>query len=154
MKRASRAVPLILIVTLLSTSHLNAGGRRRAVAASPPPSDLSIVFLESGGLLDAGRIARGGGRRNSSMSKRDVRMSIGQPSREARGTATLRAFLETADPRCIVRINGVVLTSAPQVIDWHASIGKTIRYRLEIEVPTSAADGPLQTSIGWEATTE
>jgi hypothetical protein len=154
MKRASRAVPLILAITLLSSSHLNAGGRPRAMAVSPPSSDLAITFLGSGGHLDAGTFAWRGGRRKSSLSSRTVRMRIGQPSRETGGTATVRAFLEAADPRCTVRINGVVMTGAPQVVQRHAPIGSTLSYLLEIEVPTTASDGLLQTAIGWEVTTE
>ena len=54
MKRASRAIPFLLTAILLSSPHLLAGGRRRAVAVSPPSPELSLTFLDSAGMLDAG----------------------------------------------------------------------------------------------------
>jgi hypothetical protein len=154
MKRASRAIPLLCIATLLCSSPLIAGGRRRAVAVSPSSSDLAITFLGPGAVLDAGTIVWRGGRRNATVTVRTVQMRIGSPSQEARGTATLRAFVESADRNCAIRVNGTLLTTVPQIVQRHAPIGIAIPHRIEIEVPTSAPDGPLQTSVGWEVTTD
>ena len=153
----------ILFVSLLVvfTLHLHAGARRRAVAAPVPSDELSIAFVDAGhDVLDAGAIAfrptavGSKGRRGMAATTRMFGLRIGQPSREARGTATLRAFLETADPRCVVRIDGVVLGTAPRVIRHHAPIGIAMRHRLEIEVPPQAPEGALLTTIGWEVTTD
>jgi len=149
----------ILFVSLLIAFALQlpAGARRRAVAAPVPSDELSIAFVDAGqALLDAGAIAfrPSKGRRGMATTTRTFGLRIGQPSREARGTATLRAFLETADSRCVVRIDGIVLGTAPRVIRHHAPIGIAMRHRLEIEVPPQAPEGALLTTIGWEVTTD
>jgi hypothetical protein len=154
MKRASRAIPFFLIAVLLSSPHLLAGGRRRAVAASPPSSDLSVTFLGSAGVLDAGTMSWRGGRKDATVTTRNVTMRIGPATAEARGTATVRAFLEMPDPLSSIRVNGVLLTGVPQIVQRQAPIGVTGTYRIEIAISTSAPDGPLQTSIGWEVSTD
>lgn len=134
------------------TAPLVAGGRRRVLAASPASSDVSLVFLDST-LVEIGTIASPGSRRPA-VTKKTITMRIGAASREPRGTATLRAFLESPDPRCTVRIDGIPLSAAPRVIQRHAPIGIPFTHRLELEVPLSVSEGPLHTAIGWEITTE
>ncbi|HYH08763.1 MAG TPA: hypothetical protein VEK11_17045 [Thermoanaerobaculia bacterium] len=123
------------------------------MAVSPLSSDLSITFLE-GPVVDAGVIVWRGGKRRTTVTARTVTMRIGRASREARGTATLRAFLETPDPRAAVRVDGILLGAAPRVIQRHAPVGIATTHRIEIEVPVSASEGPLAASIGWEVTTD
>lgn len=139
------AASTLLAICLAAALRLDAGGRRRVLAVSPPASSLSLSFI-GGELLDAGAVA---GR-----TARKVTMRIGPPLREPAGTATVRAFLETLDPRCVIRIDGVVLGTAPRVIRRNAPVGIPFTHRVEIEVPPEAAEGPLQTSIGWEVTGE
>jgi len=130
------------------------------VAVSSPSSELAIAFPDAGqtsdGLVDAGTLAaqpRRGASRRGAVTVRRVAMHIGAPSPEARGTATVRAFLETPDPHCTIRIDGIVLGAAPRVIRQHAPLGLTVVYRVELEVPASAPDGALASTIGWEVTT-
>jgi hypothetical protein len=161
-RNESQPVPAVIHVTLIvlylslfSTPNLQAGGRRRAVAV-PPPSALSLTFIESGrggtAVLDAGTISWSGGRKRVSVTTRNFAVRIGPASREAHGTATLRAFLETPDPHATIRIDGIVLGSAPRVIQHHAPIGIAVTHRLEIEVPLNAPEGALNATIGWEVT--
>jgi hypothetical protein len=154
MKRASRAIPLFLIAVLLNPPHLLAGGRRRAVAAPRSFPELSVAFPGSAGVVDAGTISWRGGPKDETITTRNVAMRIGPATPEARGTATVRAFLEMPDPLCSIRVNGVLLTVVPQIVQRQAPIGITTSYRIEIAVPTSAPEGPLQTSIGWEVSTD
>lgn len=147
----SRTISLLLTLTFLSHAHLHAGGRRRAVAVSPPSSGVAITFVD--GVLDAGTIAWAGGRRKSSIVRKVVSMRLGEPSLEPRGTATVRAFLEVPGGRCAIRVNGVLLSGAPQIVLRHAPIGSAFPQRIEIEVPNTMPEGPLHTSIGWEVTT-
>lgn len=121
-------------------------------AVSPPSAGPQLVFLEPA--VDAGPMTWRGGSKRSTVTTRTVTLRIGEPSRESHGTATVRAFLETVDPRCTIRLDGVVLTTAPRVVRRHAPLGIPFTHRLEIEVPVTAADGPLQASIGWEVTTD
>lgn len=136
-----------LALSLLFSFHLSAGGRRRAVPVSPPGEDLAIAFVDApGGMVDTGSIA--------GKTRRTFGIRIGRPSREARGHATLRAFLETGDPHCIVRLDGIVLGTQPRVIARFTPIGITTAHRLEIEVPPSAPEGALVTTIGWHVSTD
>ena len=148
-REASRArrLALFALLSLLFSLHLPAGGRRRAVSVSPPAEELMIAFVDApGGMVDTGSIA--------GKTRRTFAMRIGRPSREARGHATLRAFLENGDPRCIVRLDGIVLGTQPRIIDRFTPIGITTTHRLEIEVPASAPEGPLLTTIGWNVSTD
>ena len=146
------AVSILAVFLLLSLPTLGEG-RSRVVAASPPSSELQLHFVTApAGIADAGTIVWRGGSRRSTVSVMAVRMRIGAATPEARGTATVRAFLETVDPRCTVRVNGVLLTSAARVIQRHAPIGVPVAQQIEIEVPTNVAEGPLLMSIGWEVT--
>jgi hypothetical protein len=70
------------------------------------------------------------------------------------GSAVITARLESWDGRSSVRLNGRPITSVPMTVDAHAEVGTTKFYDLEIEVPTTVADGPLSASIEWEVTTE
>jgi hypothetical protein len=150
-KPVAVVMPVILfLASLFLSPDLQAGGRRRVMAV-PPPTSLSMTFM-NGPVLDAGSFSYRGGRRQAAVTTRTFTIRIGEPG--ARGTATLRGFLETPDPRSTVRVNGIVLTAAPAVILRHVPLGVAIDYRLELEVPLTAAGGPLNTSIGWEATTE
>lgn len=143
----ARRPALLALVFMMFSLHLPAGGRRRAVSVSPPSEDLAIVFVDApGGMVDAGKIA--------GKTRRTFGIRIGRPSQEARGHATLRAFLETGDPRCIVRLDGIVLTTQPRVINRFTPIGITTTHRLEIEVPPSAPEGALLTTIGWSVSTD
>ena len=140
-----------LYLSLILTPSLQAGARRRA-AAGPPPS-LSLTFVGTG-VVDAGTMSWRGGRERFTVTTRTVTVRIGPASPEARGRATLRAFLETPDPHATIRIDGIVLGTAPRVIRRGAPIGIPFTHRLEIEVPVSAPEGPLAATIGWEVTTE
>lgn len=154
------AATMTLVLSLFSvvTPTLQAGGRQRAVAVPPTSSALSLTFIDSGrgegAALDAGTISWRGGRDRFSLTTRTFAIRIGPQSRDARGTATLRAYLETADPHTTIRIDGITLGIAPRVIQRNAPIGIAVTHRLEIEVPVSAPAGALNAAIGWEVTTE
>jgi hypothetical protein len=153
MKLTSRAIPSFLLAVLLISPHVLAGGHRRAVASRPSP-ELSVTFLGSAGVLDAGTMSWRGGPKHATVTTRNVTMRIGPATPEVRGTATVRAFLEMPDPLCSIRVNGVLLTGVPQIVQRQAPIGVAGAYRIEIAIPTSAPEGPLQTSIGWEVSTD
>lgn len=147
-----------LLLFFCFTPALQAGGRQRAVAVPPPSDALSLTFLDHGrataAAVDAGTISWSGGRRPYAVTTRTFSLRIGPESPEARGRATLRAFLETPDPNVTIRIDGITLGTAPRVIRHHAPIGIALTHRLEIEVPVTAPDGTMAARIGWEVTTE
>jgi hypothetical protein len=150
----TRALLSIGSAVLISLVPVVAGGRQRVMAVSAPREALAITFIDvTAGVVDAGTIVWRGGSKRSVVTTRRVTMRIGDASRESRGTATLRASLETPDPRATIRIDGILIGNAPRIIHSNAPIGIPFVHRLEIEVPTTAADGPLQASIAWEVTT-
>jgi hypothetical protein len=66
----------------------------------------------------------------------------------------LRALLQAEDPRCRVRIDGITLTTLPQLIDAHAPVGPAVAHTIEVEVPASEPEGPVFSAITWLAETE
>jgi hypothetical protein len=91
---------------------------------------------------------RSEGRRSEPFTvvRRTITVRIGT---ERMGFAPLRAALQTDDGRCRIRVDGKTLTAAPQVIDALAPLGKAVAHVLEIEIPTSAAEGLIAASISW-----
>jgi hypothetical protein len=67
-----------------------------------------------------------------------------------RGFARLRTYLETSDPRVLVSVDGVVLTTAPRLVDAQAPIGSTVSHRVDVEVPASEPPGAFASRIVWE----
>ena len=137
------------LLALFPSNLLLAGGHRRAVAT--PSESLAIAFGDAP-LVDVGTIASTNGR--AAIVKRTLTVRIGQTSEEARGTATLRAFLQAPDPYCTIRLDGIVLGTAPRVIAANAPIGIAVTHRLEVEVPVTAPEGTVASTITFEATTD
>ncbi|MDQ3280685.1 MAG: hypothetical protein M3Q69_04660 [Acidobacteriota bacterium] len=156
-RKVTPVVAALLALSLSFNSVLQAGSRRRVVAVSPA-SDLSLTFLDASQsampLLDAGNISWRGERRHGARTTRTFAMRIGPASHESRGTATVRAFLEHADPRATIRLDGIPLGATARIVQRHAPIGIAVPHRLEIEVPTTAAEGAIDCAIGWEVTTD
>src|SRR5436305_3591026 len=149
MRRVLCIAAAVAVVALSATAGVT---RRRAVRALPVRDELSITFTRP--LVDLGTIAH--------KSSRDWRMTRtseeigvridGQTILSQR--AVLRASLPNADARFTVRIDGITLGAMPVVVDPRASIGVTTIHRIEIEVPASAPEGSLMTSINWEVVTQ
>ena len=152
--RTIATVLAVLVPGLLFAPTATAGGRRRVVAVSPRFSAPQLTLVGTASVIDGGVLAWDGGSRRSALATRTLTMRIGEASREATGVATLSAYVETVDPGVTIRVDGVRLTTAPRVIRRNAPIGVSFSHRIEIEVPPSAAAGPLQTQIAWQVTTE
>lgn len=89
-KVSSLGVVLLSLLLLLPSSDTHAGDRRRVRAVSPPSSPLTITFLGAeGGVLEAGSIVWRGGAKRSTVTARTVRLRIGEPSAESRGSVTV-----------------------------------------------------------------
>ena len=150
----------MLLIALLSTA-VQAAPRRRAAATPADPEEIVITFVPLEGTrsmtqtnLDLGTVAHNGGRSRVTHIINTVGVRVERKGSAApQGSATLRAYLQAPDGRCIVRVDGIVIGAAPQVIDAHAPIGATVAHRVEVEVPTSVPAGSLFSAIGWEVTT-
>jgi len=146
-RKATILAAAIAIVALSATAGVS---RRRAVIALPK-SDLTITFTRT--FIDAGTIAhKTSGDWRFTRTFEDVGVRIDSGSAATR-RAILRASLPATDAQYIVRVDGITLGPLSVVIDSRAAIGVTTPHRIEIEVPVSAPEGALMTSISWEAET-
>jgi hypothetical protein len=153
-----RTVPLAVL--LLFSLTLTGEGRRRAVA-SPLLPDLTLTFVDvtagsgSEAAIDTGTMAwrQDGPRRDVTITTRTFGLRIDRRSGDARGTAIVRASLESSDPRCKIRVDGIELGPAPRLIDANAPIGTVTTHRIELEVPVTVPEGAFHSAIHWEVTT-
>lgn len=152
---------LLSFLMILSSLSLSGDGRRRAVAVSPLADEVTITFVDvtsalgSDAAVDAGVIAwrKRGSRPDVTTSRRTFGIRIDRTSGETRGTATLRASLESFDGRARVRVDGVELGATPRIINPLAPIGSVTAHVLEIEVPVTAPEGAFSSAIRWEVMT-
>lgn len=92
-------------------------------------------------------------RRQSATIRRRVTVDLQSRSSLAR-FATVRAFLATDDGRSRVRVDGIPLSSTPQLIEARARLGSATTHTIEIEIPASMPAGPLFSSITWIVETD
>jgi hypothetical protein len=131
------------------------------VAASFPLEELSITVTGvtapgSDALLETGSVAQESRRdgHRETVVRRTFGLRIGALAAQATGRAVLSASIRDDSNGYRVRIDGMLLTKTPRVIDAHAPRGVVVTHRLEIEVPPTAPAGALDVTIDWEATTE
>jgi hypothetical protein len=147
-------IPAFLVAVLATAPAVAA--RRRAVVVSP--GGLTITFVAAvSGTVEAGTIAHDFTKRaakaGTTTVTRTFAVRVDRHDGSSRGLVSLRASLETDDPRCTLRIDGVEIHIAPTTIAI-VPIGTATTHRLEITVPVSAEEGALLTSIRWEAASE
>lgn len=140
--RPANAIAMLLALNLSAGSIALAAPRRRAVA--PVPDDVTITFVSRPSLLDLGSV------HHKASETIEIRIDRRGGSR---GSASLRAYLLSPDARCSIRIDGQLLGAAPVVIDPQIPIGVVTSHRIDVVVPVTAAEGPLNTAIGWDAST-
>jgi hypothetical protein len=155
------------VLTFLVLATLAAAPAQGAQPVAGSAADLGISFsMEEGGgrggstgdaLLDAGRlVACWSSRTRARMTALppvtlERRVGVRITSRSGRrGFARLRTYLETLDPRVLVSVDGVVLTTAPRLVDAQAPIGSTVSHRVDVEVPASEPPGAFASRIVWE----
>jgi hypothetical protein len=130
--RRSRVIEIIVV-----------GDAEDGVAGAPNVVELGRVSYRppTGAARSAAR-----GSPAVTLLRRVVTVRIGT---ERTGFAPLRAHLQTVDGRCRIRVDGTTLTAVPQVIDPLAPLGQAVAHVLEIEIPTTATEGPVAASISW-----
>ena len=137
---------LPILIAVLLAANASAGGRRRAAVSAPSGVTIAFVGVTAGSgadaMLDAGRLPHA--------QRRLFGIRLDGPSK----TATLRASLETPDPRGILRIDGVVLGTEPKVIAAHVPLGSVTTHTLEISVPPDAPEGSFAAAVRWEVSTD
>lgn len=151
---ARQFIPAFLVAVLVTAPAVAA--RRRAVVARPDP--LTITFVAAAGdTVDAGTIAHDFSKRvaraGTTTVTRTFAVRVDRRDGSNAGLVSLRASLETEDPRCMLRVDGVDIRITPATIAI-VPVGTATTHRLEITVPVSAEEGALLTSIRWEAASE
>ncbi|HEV7428903.1 MAG TPA: hypothetical protein VGQ46_21325 [Thermoanaerobaculia bacterium] len=150
---ARHFLPAFFAVALVTAPAVAA--RRRPVVVQEPDA-LTITFVAAGDALDAGRIAHDFSRRSAkgvTTVTRTFAVRVDRRDATHQRLVSLRASVEIEDPRCTLRIDGVEIHGAPNTIAI-VTTGAATTHRLEIEVPISAEEGALLTSIRWEASEE
>ena len=147
-------IPAFLVAALVTAPAVAA--RRRAAVVIPDA--LTITFVAAAGdTIEAGTIAHDFSKRATKAGTTTVTRTfvvrVDRRDGANRGLVSLRASLESEDPRCTLRIDGVEIHIAPGIIAI-VPIGTATTHRLEITVPVSAEEGALLTSIRWEAASE
>jgi hypothetical protein len=147
-------LPAFLVAALVTAPAVAA--RRRASVMTPDA--LTITFVAAAGdTIEAGTIAHDFSKRaakaRTTTVTRTVAVRVDRRDGANRGLVILRASLESEDPRCTLRVNGVEIHIAPATVAI-VPIGTATTHRLEITVPVSAEEGALLTSIRWEAASE
>jgi hypothetical protein len=154
---------LLLAFCAVACLPLYAGRRRAAV---PPEGLLAIEFVDvaaadttliaagSDALVELNTVSQRAGSMGTSVRmRRQFGIRIVR-SGLSWGTAIVTARLNSPDGRASVRIDGKPLAGLPVVIDSRAAVGAMAVHTLEIEVPGSAAPGPLAASISLEVETQ
>ena len=142
---------LLLTMLIVSLGVPDGHAARRRAAVTPPTEELAIVFVPMGGqslmgdVLEVGGIVRG-------KVTRTIGVRVERRGGANKGVAARRVWVEASDPRFSVRVDGKPLGGAPLLIDPQAPLGVPVAHRIEVDVPPSAAEGAVLSSIKWEAT--
>jgi hypothetical protein len=116
---------------------------------------VAIVGLSDGARIDGGRsldlgtVSYGGSSRNQNVEVRSaggrivvstsVGLSLQDPSRHL-SAATLLASQALPESAYVLWLDGVRLTTVPQIIEAGVPVGKTSVHRLQIDVPGSLTE--------------
>lgn len=135
-----------------------------ASGAAPPPGvrsqELSISFefpdsiTGGAGTIDFGRLPLRPGRPTRTAGTRKIVRVRLHAVTGAAHFARLFATLDNASGGCLVRVDGIRLGPARQLIDGNAPIGVAISHAIEIEVPASEPAGTVVAPILWLAETD
>src|SRR5438067_2502497 len=143
------------LVAVLATAPAVAARRRASVVSTDA---LTITFVAAAGdTVEAGTIAhdftKRVGKAGTTSVTRTFAVRVDRRDGLNRGLVSLRASLESEDPRCTLRVDGVEIHIAPSTIAI-VPVGTATTHRIEITVPVTAEEGAFLTSIRWEAASE
>jgi hypothetical protein len=150
--RASVALAIAFVATSVDAAPLRTIRRIEDLRLVFLAGDAAPVHQGATGdaLIDVGRITGrcAHGCPHSAVQRRfRLRVDGGGSARFVR----VRAYLQVATPGQQVRIDGRLLTEAPQIIDAATPLGVAMTHTLEIDISPSAREGLLAESIVWIA---
>jgi hypothetical protein len=91
---------------------------------------------------------------NASTTTTEFGIELESPAAFTAGEAMLSAELAAPSANCAYFIDGIRLSTAPQVISPRVRYGMIGEHTLKIEVPQTAPAGPIRASIIWIVTPE
>ena len=125
-------------------------------AGTAGAADGTLVFVfEPMTVLDLGAISAQHGARGMREAMVRERIAVrlqGGPAAPA--TARVSVALGQELPGVVVRVDGVVLSTLPRVIDPAHRVGATVAHDIEVTVPASVKPGPFLNDLQWFAETE
>lgn len=144
---AKRASP-----TVLAMRSEAAGALSMSFSSAPNGARLNSGTAGQGS-LDLGAASYGGGAFNPNVSihKSQGRFVVStrfgitvQENSTGVTTATVMAALAIPEPSFVLRLDGIILKTTPQVIQGNTQLGVITQHRLEIEVPASVTEKDSQ----------
>jgi len=118
----------------------------------PFPKGAPVRSIAGQGTLDLGRVSylTGSSEEGVQVTRRKQTftvstrfgLQVGAPNLQ--GTAKLVGLLSQAHPAIRVAVDGVELSTAPQIIQMAVRFGVVTEHRLEIEIPVSMPDAAAQ----------
>ena len=133
--------------------------------AAPRPAELTLGFelLDSAvglpgsgdALVDLGTLSAPPDARRGRgiVVRRRVAVRIdGGPGAPA--VVRLSVALATATPGCIVRVDGVTLSTLPRTIDPVHRVGAPVVHEIEVTIPASVPPGTFLSDLRWVAESE
>jgi hypothetical protein len=128
-------------------------------ALAPEPIRFAFQVLEGGGtggpgdaFVDLGRLSARAvrGRSPAIIVTRRVALRLEGMASTARVSVALLA--ET--PGSTIRLDGIVLSTMPRLVDPVHRVGSTVLHQLEITVPAGVPAGPFLSNLQWIADTD
>ncbi|MES3000277.1 MAG: hypothetical protein V4787_06255 [Pseudomonadota bacterium] len=127
---------------------------------APEPIRFSFQVMEGGGaggsngdaFMDIGSVSAVGGRaKNRGIV---VTRRIAVKLEGVASTAKVSVALLAEMPGCVIRLDGVQLTSIPRLIDPAHRVGSTVMHQLEMSIPAGVPAGPFLGNLQWLADTD
>lgn len=130
-------------------------------AAGPAPLALRFVPLDGAtGLagdvaVDLGAMSApaGAARRKGAVTLRRVGLRLESADR-APTSARVSVALDTESPGSQVRVDGIVLSTVPRLVDPAHRVGTTVPHRIEVTISPEMQPGPFASRLIWTADTE
>jgi hypothetical protein len=129
-------------------------------ALAPEPIRFSFRVMEGGGaggalgdaFLDIGRVSAAESRARSRAIVVTRRIAVKLEG--VASTAKVSVALLAETPGCIIRLDGIQLTSMPRLIDPVHRVGSTVMHQLEMSIPAGVPAGPFLSNLQWLADTD
>jgi hypothetical protein len=83
-----------------------------------------------------------------------VRQRVGLRLDGQYASARVSVALAAETPGCTVRVDGIVLSTIPRVINPVHRVGATVVHEIEMTIPASVPAGPFLSNLQWFAETD